>query len=51
MTMDLCESEGGYMLELNTQEEEVVITQQVSEKNLQTYVCMSLEKNKSDIFF
>jgi hypothetical protein len=41
--MDHCESEGGYMLELNTPEEEVVVTQQVSEKNQQTYVYMSLE--------
>jgi hypothetical protein len=44
MTMNHCESEGGYMLELNTPEEEAAITQQVSAKNLQTYVCMSLEK-------
>ncbi len=51
MTMDHCESEGGYMLELNTSEEEVVVTQQVIEKNLQTYVWISLEKNKFDIFF
>ncbi len=29
MTMDHCESEGGYMLELNTPEEEAVVTQQV----------------------
>jgi hypothetical protein len=50
MTMDHCESEGGYMLELNTPEEEDVVTQQVSEKNLQTFVYMSLEKNKFDIF-
>jgi hypothetical protein len=32
------------MLELNTPEEEDVVTQQVSEKNLQIYVCMSLKK-------
>jgi hypothetical protein len=29
MTMDYCESEGGYMVELNTQGEEAVLSQQV----------------------